>query len=97
MPMPTPYAYIVSYDLTLPTNKYKPLFEELQRSHRWFHYIANTWIVLRTDTLVELQPKLTALIFKNDRMLIMPAKGPAQGWLPKDAWEWIEQFVPKEW
>ena len=25
------------------------------------------------------------------------AKGPADGWLPQDAWDWIQINVPKEW
>ena len=33
----------------------------------------------------------------NDRMLILPAKGPAAGWLPKDAYDWIDKYLPKEW
>jgi hypothetical protein len=54
-------------------------------------------MVVRYDALVELQPKLVPLIFKGDFMLIMPAKGPAGGWLPKEAWTWIENKVPREW
>jgi len=97
MPLPTPYAYIVCYDLKQPPDKYAPLFAELKRSYRWWHYLTSTWIVLRNDTLVELRPKLVPLIFQGDYLLIMPAKGPADGWLPADSWTWIGANVPKEW
>lgn len=97
MPLPTPYAYIVSYDLKQPADKYAPLFDELKRSHAWWHYLTSTWIVLSHDTLVELGPKLRALIFKTDRLLIQPAKGPSDGWLPKEAWDWLQKNVPREW
>jgi len=97
MPMLLPYAYIVSYDLNQPLDKYGPFFEELKRSHKWCHYLTTMWIVLRHDALVELAIKLKPLLFQTDRLLIMQAKGPADGWLPPDAWKWIQENVPKEW
>jgi len=97
MPLATPYPYIICYDLNGPPPTYQPLVDELQASYAWWHYLQSTWIVLRYETLVELQPKLLALILKQDRLLILPAKGPAAGWLPKDAWTWIQSSVPREW
>ena len=97
MPLPTPCAYIVTYDLKQPIEKYVPFFEELRRSYKWSHFIENTWIVLRHDTLVETGHKLRPLIFQSDHLLIMPAKGPADGWLPQEAWQWIQENVRNEW
>ncbi len=97
MPLKMPYAYIVTYDLKQPAVMYKPLFDELKQSYRWWHYLGSTWIVLRYDALAELGPKLRPLIFQSDRLLILPAKGPADGWLPRDAWTWIQENVPREW
>lgn len=97
MPLPYPYAYIVTYELTQPIDKYQPFFKELMASAQWFRYMTNTWIVLRNEALGELPPKLLPLIFKSDRLLIMPAKGPAVGWLPQEAWDWLNANIPKEW
>jgi hypothetical protein len=97
MPLPIPYAYLITYDLKQPADQYAPLFEELQRSHKWWHYLTSTWIVVRYDAFVELQPKLNPLIYSTDRLLIMPAKGPAAGYLPREAWDWINANVPREW
>jgi len=97
MPLATPYAYVVSCDLTQPLDKYAPFFNELGRSYKWWHYLTATWIVLRYETLVEFGQKLRPLIFHTDRLLIMPAKGPADGWLAQDAWKWIQENVPSEW
>lgn len=97
MPLTSPYAYLVSYDLRRPVEQYQPLFNELKNSHRWWHYLTSTWIVLRYETLAELGPKLRPLIFQDDRLLILPAKGPAEGWLAEDAWKWIGTNVPREW
>lgn len=97
MPLIPPFAYIVTYDLKQPTEKYEPLFSELTRSEKWWHELTNTWVVLRREALVDLAPKLYPLIFQTDRLLIMPAKGPATGWLVPDSWKWINENVPKEW
>ncbi len=97
MPLNLPCAYVITYDITQPIEQYGPLFNELKSSYKWFHYIENTWIVLRYDSLVELAPILRSLIYQPDRLLIFPAKGPADGWLPNEAWEWINQNIPREW
>ena len=97
MPLPKPYPYIVCFDLKEQPIKYEPFFDELKRSAHWCHYITSTWIIFRNESLVELGPKLRPLIFVNDRLLIMPAKGPADGWLPKEAWDWINSKLPREW
>lgn len=97
MPLQIPCAYIITYDLKQPLGKYDPFFSELRRSYKWSHYIENTWIVLRYDALVELGPKLRPLIFQSDRLLVLPARGPAEGWLPQEAWQWIRDNVPNVW
>src|SRR4051794_11053667 len=97
MPLENPYPYIVCYNLRQPIGSYQRFFAELKNSPRWWHYLDSTWIVLRHETLVELAPKLRPLIYTTDGLLIMPAKGPADGWLPKDAWTWISNNVPRLW
>ena len=97
MPLSRPYAYIVTYDLRQPADQYEPLFEELRQSPYWWHYLTSTWIVLRYEALAEFGPKLRPLIYQSDRLLIQPAKGPSDGWLPKEAWAWIQKHLPKEW
>jgi hypothetical protein len=76
---------------------YKPLIDELQRSTKWWHYLNSTWLVVRYETLVEFAPLLRSHLVTADRMLIVPAKGPADGWLPQDAWQWIRENVRNEW
>ena len=97
MPLTTPFPYIVCFDLKEQPIRYGLFFDELKRSERWCHYLTSTWLVFRYEALVEFSPKLRRLIFTNDRLLIMPAKGPADGWLPNEAWDWINAQLPKEW
>lgn len=92
--MRRPQAYIVTYDLKAFSWNYNKLFEELMRSQGWCHYLDKTWIVIRQELLHELQELILPLIYENDSILIMPAKGPAAGRLPAEAWEWIRANVP---
>jgi hypothetical protein len=91
------WTYIVCLDLNTPGWDYTPLNTELMASISWWHYMKNTWLVVRSDLLVELQDKLTTLIGDDDRFLILPAYGPGGGYLAKDAWDWINQTLPKAW
>jgi hypothetical protein len=95
--LPSPAAYMVSYDLKSEASQYAPLFDELKRSHAWWHYLESTWIVVRYDPMVDFANKIVPLIYQPDRLVIMPAKGPALGWLPTEAWNWIAANVPREW
>jgi hypothetical protein len=97
MPLATPYAYLVLLDLKTPNGNYTPLSNQLQASSRWWHFMPTVWIVKRYETLNELHNVLVPLIFKDDRLLILPAKRPAAGWLPPEAWTWINENMPAEW
>jgi hypothetical protein len=91
-----PQPYIICYQLTAFFWNYNKLFEELKRSLNWCHYLDRTWIVIRTEELHELSELLIPFIYPhlNDRLLIMPARGPAAGMLPQEAWDWITTNIP---
>jgi len=97
MPLLLPYPYIICLHLTQPPQTYGPLVAELERSFKWWHYVPSVWIVLHYDSLIELANRLRPLIRQPDRLLILPAKGPADGWLPADAWHWISENLPRQW
>lgn len=96
--LPIPCAYLVSYDLkTGLVSSHAQLITELQSSLNWFHYLTNTWIVLRHETLIDFHKLLLTKIHAEDRLLILPAKGPATGWLPSEAWDWLNKNLRNEW
>lgn len=96
MPLLNPFAYLVILDAKTAGLDYTRFITELQTSDDWWRYISNAWIVLRRDSLSELQTKLVPLIGNQDRLLIVPAKGPAVGWLPQEAWVWLNTKLPRE-
>lgn len=84
--------YIVTYQL-IPNRKAKDISEELQKSPNWWHYLDYTWLIQTNEGANQLYSRITPHLKDTDRVLIaqfMP-NAQHQGWLPQDAWDWINQ------
>jgi hypothetical protein len=86
-------VYVVSYDLRQPGRDYKSLFEELKRSPAWWHYLESTWLISTTENANQLYSRLARYLDPNDSILIIQAGTDRYGWLPEDAWKWIQQAL----
>ncbi len=84
-------VYVVSYDLRKPGQDYKGLFDELQASATWWHFLESTWLIATSEGASELYDRLRMHLDQGDSILIIQAGTDMQGWLPKEAWEWIER------
>ena len=51
-------------------------------------------IVITNENAGQVWNRLAKHVDKNDYMLIIEVRDNVQGWLPKDAWEWIHANVP---
>lgn len=87
-------VYCVSYDLKMPGRNYEPLFEALKKNQKWWHYLQSTWLVLTPETPQQLWNRVANTIDTNDYLLIIEVRDNCQGWLPKEAWDWIHTNVP---
>jgi len=87
-------VYVVSYDLRKRGKNYIGLTEQLQASPRWWHYLVSTWLISTTETANQLYARLAPHLDRDDSILIIEAGNGIQGWLPKDAWEWINKEIP---
>jgi hypothetical protein len=99
-PKPTGlWAYIVAYDLLAidTDHNYIPFVLELQTSNDWWHYLNNTWIVVREELLTDFSNLLVSKLHSKDRLLVPPAIGPGGGWLTPEAWEWINARLKSTW
>lgn len=88
-------VYAVTYNLNTPGRDYRPLYEELKRSERWWHFLESTWLVSTNETATLLSNRLVPHITQNDRLLVIEVRNNAQGWLTNDAWTWIHQNVQR--
>ena len=87
-------AFSINYDLKAPSRNYDGLYEAIKASGKWWHYLDSTWIVITNENAEQIWSRLAQQIDKNDFLLIIEVRGNVQGWLPKDAWEWIQANVP---
>ena len=88
-------AFLITYELrnTSVTN-YSSLFDEIKKSYKWWHYLPSAWIILTNEDITSVRAKLIPLIYKNDNLLIIEIRKTSDGWLPADAWKWINENVP---
>src|SRR3989338_8562801 len=82
---------IVTYELRGPHN-YLPFYEAIKNQGNWWHYLASTWLLSTSKTLKEVYNEIAPLMLNTDSLLIteMGSSQP-QGWLPKAAWDWIQE------
>ena len=81
--------YAINYDLKKPGRDYKGLHEAIKGCGAWWHYLGSTWLVDTTLDAKGIWKRLNPHFDKNDRALIIGVTKEYQGWLPKEAWEWI--------
>jgi hypothetical protein len=87
-------VYCVSYDLKGVKRDYTPLFSPLQGMGKWRHFLESTWLIATDETPAEIWRRIATMIDANDRLLIIEVRDDRNGWLPKDAWDWIISNVP---
>ena len=87
-------AYIIIYHLIDTDESY---VEKVIKSYRtWWHYINDFWIVITADTAGEISSKIKPVLDDDERLLVVEMGRDRQGWLPKDAWEWLDKNFPKK-
>ena len=79
---------IVTYDLKV-VRDYTPLYEALKLQGHWWHYLASTWLIDTSKTPQQVWEAVQPHLDQRDFILIAEMGQQHQGWLPKDAWEWI--------
>ncbi len=86
-------VYLVTYDLHKPKQEYQPLINELQQSQAWWHYLESTWLIQTYEDITSLNNRLRTHMDANDLTLIIEPKRNYQGWLPKEAWDWMNERI----
>ena len=88
-------VFSVNYDLRAKaTPDYKGLEEELKRSYRWWHYLESTWLIVTSETADDLWRRIQPHFHEKDYALVIEVRRNSQGWLPEEAWQWINENVP---
>ena len=81
---------IVTYALNNKAADYTPLFAAIKsNAGRWWHFMDSTWIVETQHTADQFAKLLYPHMFTTDSLFVGRLQGEKQGWLPKEAWDWL--------
>jgi hypothetical protein len=79
----------INYDLKKPGRNYDGLYEAIKSCGEWWHYLGSTWLVDTNLTIEQVWGRLAEHVDGNDRVLVIGITKQYTGWLPQDAWDWI--------
>lgn len=82
---------LLTLDLKGPSGSYAPLYEAIKRQGSWWHYLNWTWLLQTVNSPDQIVAELSPHLQTADRLFVTPVTRPYQGWLPKDAWAWINE------
>lgn len=82
--------YSINYDLKAPGRDYSGLYDAIKQ-FSWWHYLGSTWLVDTNLTADAICNKLKPHLDNNDYILVIGVTRDKQGWLPKEAWDWINE------
>ena len=88
-------VYSITYDLSKPGRDYSGLYDAIKSFGAWWHYLESTWLVSTSHTPSQIWERIGKHIDSNDSVLIIEIKNNKSGWLPKDAWDWINTKLPR--
>jgi hypothetical protein len=85
-------VYVVTYTLR-PKRDATWLIVQLQRSPKWWHFLDDTWLIATHESAEQLWSRIAPNFLATDGVLIVQLTAHAGyfGWLPKEAWEWINE------
>jgi hypothetical protein len=81
--------YAVNYDLKNPGRDYSGLYEAIKSCGTWWHYLGSTWLVDTSISADGIWNRIGKHFDQNDYALVIGVTRDYQGWLPKEAWDWI--------
>jgi hypothetical protein len=87
---------IVTYDLKAPKD-YKDFYNALKMQGPWWHYLASTWLIETNRNAQQVFEALHPHMEQQDSILVAEmAPSYPFGWLPKDAWDWVNSRVQRQ-
>ena len=82
--------YAINYDLRQPGRDYDALYETIKGCGvSWWHFLGSTWLVDTSLSAEGIWARLAPHVDKNDFMLVAGITRDYYGWLPQEAWDWI--------
>ena len=70
-------TYMIGYDLNKPLQNYTKLIQTIKEYSTWWHHLDSTWIVVTTESAIQVRDKLVQCIDSNDELLVATITAPA--------------------
>jgi hypothetical protein len=88
-------AYLASYDLRAPGQKYDRLIEAIKAhpTHSWNKPLESCFLVTSNESAEALYTRLKAKVDANDFILVIRIGRPHQGWPHAASHDWINAHV----
>lgn len=87
-------AYILTFDRSDSLN-YKAIHDKIIKMDglvNWFHYIRSSYILIHKEEKAYPLTKKIESIMPNKRFFLVEINlNNRNGWLPKEAWEWLNK------
>jgi hypothetical protein len=83
--------YAVNYDLKRPGQNYSALYDAIKSCGAWWHHLGSTWLLDTRLNAEGIWKRLAPHVDSNDLMLIIGVTRDYQGWLPTEAWGWVNE------
>lgn len=87
--------YAINYDLKRPGQNYDALYAAIKGCGDTWHYLGSTWLVDTTLDATGIWNRLVPHVDKNDFFLVIGVTRNYSGWLPQDAWNWLNARTGK--
>jgi hypothetical protein len=87
-------VFLVTYQLR-PQRANPGLTAELKNSPYWWHFLDFTWLIATNESAEQIYSRIANHLDQTDSELIVQIRRGSQyaGWLPKEAWDWIEERI----
>lgn len=84
------YAYLITFDTNITSilSAHNAIVGS-GSVNKWWHYVNGTYIVTSNHDLGTVTRNIKAKWPGEQTLLIMQASKITGGWLPRDAWQWI--------
>jgi hypothetical protein len=83
---------LVTFTLRNSLQDYDSFFVTLRgNSQQWLHYLDNTFLLYTPYSPDELIHRLVPHFEATDSVIIVHVTQPFSGWLPQEAWQWINE------
>jgi hypothetical protein len=81
---------IITFAHNNPAKNYNPFFDAIKsNSAQWWHFMESTWIVSTAHSADQFAHLLFPHMETTDYLLVARLHPEHQGWLPKEAWDWL--------